>query len=66
MENQYVYHQRRVIRVFALDNQNKIDEIDFICPCPVDKCMKKSKQYHWTHHDCEGHEKITKELYIIF
>ena len=63
MENQYVYHQRRVIRVFALD---KIDEIDFICPCPVDKCINKSKQYHWTHHDCGGHEKITKELYIIF
>ena len=38
---------------------DKIDEIDFICPCP--KCINKSKQYHWTHHNCGGHEKITKE-----
>ena len=61
MDNQYVYNQRRIIRVFTLDDQNKIDEIDFISPCPVDKCINKSKQYHWTHYDCGGHEKITKE-----
>lgn len=61
MENDYVYHQRRIIRIFALDNKKEIDEIDFISPCPVDKCINKSKQYHWTHHDCGGHEKITKE-----
>ena len=37
------------------------DEIDFISPCPVDKCINKNKMYRWLHFECGGREKLTSE-----
>ena len=51
---------KKIIRIVSV-SQKELDEIDFISPCSVEKCVNKSKQYHWTHHGCGGYEKITKE-----
>ena len=36
-------------------------EIDFISPCPVEKCKNKNKMYRWLHVNCSGREKLSSE-----
>ena len=36
-------------------------EIDFISPCPVNKCKNQNKMYRWLHNNCGGREKLTSE-----
>ena len=33
-------------------------EVDFISPCPVEKCRNKNKNYRWVHYNCDGREKL--------
>ena len=35
-----------------------LTEIDFISPCPVEKCKNKNKNYRWVHYNCDGREKL--------
>ena len=39
-------------------SKQKITEIDFIAPCPVQDCIDKNKCYKWIHTKCKGRLKL--------
>ena len=41
-----------------------ITEVDFISPCPVEKCRNKNKNYRWVHYNCDGREKLNDSGWI--
>lgn len=50
--------------MFDFDDEE--NEVDFICPCPVQGCSNNdtSKRFKWVHSGCGGNEKLNDKGYL--